>query len=201
MASVRQPAVAGTFYPADAAELENAVMANLDSPLAWDIPAKALVVPHAGHVYSGAIAGSAYASVRHLADKIERVVLLGPAHRVGFNGIAVPSADAHATPLGPVEVDWQGVAEALALPQVQLSDAAFEGEHSLEVHLPFLQRTLGDFKLVPLLVGDAKPEGVEQVLRKLWGGPETLIVISTDLSHFHDYNAAQKLDASASRAI
>ena len=96
MASVRQPAVAGTFYPADAAELENAVMANLDSPLAWDIPAKALVVPHAGHVYSGAIAGSAYASVRHLADKIERVVLLGPAHRVGFNGIAVPSAAIHA---------------------------------------------------------------------------------------------------------
>ncbi len=201
MASVRQPAVAGTFYPADAAELENAVMANLDSPLAWDIPAKALVVPHAGHVYSGAIAGSAYASVRHLADQIERVVLLGPAHWVAFKGIAVPTADAHATPLGDITVDWQGVAEVLALPQVQLNDAAFEGEHSLEVHLPFLQRALGDFKLVPLLVGDAKPEGVEQVLRKLWGGPETLVVISTDLSHFHAYDAAQKLDLSASHAI
>ena len=201
MPSVRQPAVAGTFYLADRAELENSVMANLDSPLAWDIPAKALVVPHAGHVYSGAIAGAAYASVRHLADQIQRVVLLGPAHRVAFKGIAVPSADAHATPLGEVAVDWPGVAEALSLPQVQLSDAAFEGEHSLEVHLPFLQRALGDFKLVPLLVGDAKPEGVEQVLRKLWGGPETLIVISTDLSHFHNYEAAQKLDANASQAI
>jgi hypothetical protein len=201
MASVRQPAVAGTFYPADADELEKSVAANLNSPLAWDIDAKALVVPHAGHVYSGAIAGSAYASVRHLADRITRVVLLGPAHRVAFKGIAVPSADAHATPLGDIPVDWQGVAEALALPQVQLSDAAFEGEHSLEVHLPFLQRALGEFSLVPLLVGDAQPEGVEQVLRKLWGGPETLIVISTDLSHFHEYDAAQKLDASASRAI
>ncbi len=201
MASVRQPAVAGTFYPADADELEKSVAANLNSPLAWDIDAKALVVPHAGHVYSGAIAGSAYASVRHLADRITRLVLLGPAHRVAFKGIAVPSADAHATPLGDIPVDWQGVAEALALPQVQLSDAAFEGEHSLEVHLPFLQRALGEFSLVPLLVGDAQPEGVEQVLRKLWGGPETLIVISTDLSHFHEYDAAQKLDASASRAI
>lgn len=203
MASVRQPAVAGTFYPAQASELENSVAAHLDSPLAWDIPAKALVVPHAGHVYSGAIAGTAYASVRHLAAQITRVVLLGPAHRVAFKGIAVPSADAdaHATPLGNIPVDWPGVATALALPQVHINDAAFENEHSLEVHLPFLQRALGDFALVPLLVGDAKPEGVEQVLRKLWGGPETLIVISTDLSHFHDYAAAQKLDASATRAI
>ena len=201
MASVRQPAVAGTFYSVDAAELDSTVTAHLDSPLAWDIAAKALVVPHAGHVYSGAIAGTAYASVRHLAADIERVVLLGPAHRMAFKGIAVPSADAHATPLGHIPVDWQGVASALALPQVHINDAAFENEHSLEVHLPFLQRALGEFALVPLLVGDARPEGVEQVLRKLWGGPETLIVISTDLSHFHDYEAAQKLDADATRAI
>ena len=201
MASVRQPAVAGTFYSAEVSELENSVAAHLDSPLAWDIAAKALVVPHAGHVYSGAIAGTAYASVRHLASQITRVVLLGPAHRVAFKGIAVSSADAHATPLGNISVDWPGVAKALALPQVHINDAAFENEHSLEVHLPFLQAALGDFALVPLLVGDAKPEGVEQVLKKLWGGPETLIVISTDLSHFHDYAAAQKLDASATRAI
>ena len=201
MASVRQPAVAGTFYSAQASELENSVAAHLNSPLAWDIAAKALVVPHAGHVYSGAIAGTAYASVRHLAPHITRVVLLGPAHRVAFKGIAVPSADAHATPLGNIPVDWPGVATALALPQVHINDAAFENEHSLEVHLPFLQRILRDFSLVPLLVGDAKPEGVEHVLRKLWGGPETLVVISTDLSHFHDYAAAQKLDASASQAI
>ncbi|MFP6688626.1 MAG: AmmeMemoRadiSam system protein B [Alphaproteobacteria bacterium] len=201
MASVRQPAVAGTFYSADASELDNTVAAHLDSPLAWDIAAKALVVPHAGHVYSGAIAGTAYASVRHLAAEIKRVVLLGPAHRVAFKGIAVPSADAHATPLGDIPVDWQGVAGALALPQIHINDATFENEHSLEVNLPFLQLALGEFALVPLLVGDARPEGVEQVLRKLWGGPETLIVISTDLSHFHDYDAAQKLDASATRAI
>ena len=201
MASVRQPAVAGTFYSAEVSELENSVAAHLDSPLAWDIAAKALVVPHAGHVYSGAIAGTAYASVRHLASQITRVVLLGPAHRVAFKGIAMSSADAHATPLGNIPVDWPGVAKALALPQVHINDAAFENEHSLEVHLPFLQAALGDFALVPLLVGDAKPEGVEQVLKKLWGGPETLIVISTDLSHFHDYAAAQKLDASATRAI
>ena len=201
MASVRQPAVAGTFFSSQAPELENSVAAHLNSPLAWDIAAKALVVPHAGHVYSGAIAGTAYASVRHLASHITRVVLLGPAHRVAFKGIAMPSADAHATPLGNIPVDWSGLATALALPHVHISDAAFENEHSLEVHLPFLQRALGDFTLVPLLVGDAKPEGVEHVLRKLWGGPETLVVISTDLSHFHDYAAAQKLDASASQAI
>ncbi len=201
MASIRQPAVAGTFYSAEAAELETMVTAHLDSPLAWDIDAKALVVPHAGHAYSGAIAGAAYGSVRHMAERITRVVLLGPAHRVSFKGLAVPSADAHATPLGEIAVDWQSVAKALALPQVQISDAAFENEHSLEVHLPFLQRALGEFSLVPLLVGDAKPDAVEQVLRKLWGGPETLIVISTDLSHFHAYDAAQKLDAGATRAI
>ena len=201
MASVRQPAVAGTFYSANAAELENSLAAHLDSPLAWDIEAKALVVPHAGHVYSGPIAGVAYASVRHLANRIERVVLLGPAHRVAFKGIAVPSVDAHATPLGDIPVDWQSVAQALSLPQVHISDAVFEGEHSLEVHLPFLQRTLGEFALVPFLVGDATPEGVEQILRKLWGGPETLIVISTDLSHFYDYDTARKRDANTTRAI
>ena len=160
MGSVRQPAVAGTFYPAQASELENSVAAHLNSSLAWEIAAKALVVPHAGHVYSGAIAGTAYASVRHLAPHITRVVLLGPAHRVAFKGSAVPSADAHATPFGNVPVDWPGVATALALPQVHINDAVFENEHALEVHLPFLQRTLGDFALVPLLVGDAKPEQV-----------------------------------------
>ena len=201
MASVRQPAVAGAFYSAEAGELDESITAHLESPLAWDIDAKALVAPHAGHVYSGAIAGAAYGSVRHLAERITRVVLLGPAHRVAFKGIAVPSADAHATPLGDIPVDWDWLARALTLPQVQIADAAFENEHSLEVHLPFLQRTLGEFSLVPLLVGDAKAEGVEQVLQKLWGGPETLIVISTDLSHFHDYDAAQKLDAGATKAI
>ena len=163
MARVRQPAVAGTFYSANAAELENSLAAHLDSRLSWDIEAKALVVPHAGHIHSGPIAGAAYASVRHLASRIERVVLLGPAHRVAFRGIAVPSADVHATPLGDIPVDWQSVAHALSLPQVHVSDAVFEGEHSLEVHLPFLQRVLGDFALVPLLVGDARPEGVEQI--------------------------------------
>ena len=201
MASVRQPAVAGTFYSANAAELEKSLAVHLDSPLAWDIEAKALVVPHAGHIYSGPIAGAAYASVRHLANRIQRVVLLGPAHRVTFKGIAVPSVDAHATPLGNIPVDWRSVAQALSLPQVHISDAVFEGEHSLEVHLPFLQRALGKFALVPLLVGDATPEGVEQILRKLWGGPETLIVISTDLSHFHDYDTARKRDANTTRAI
>ena len=201
MGRVRQPAVAGTFYSANAAELETSLAAHLDSPLAWDVEAKALVVPHAGHIYSGPVAGVAYASVRHLAGRIERVILLGPAHRVTFKGIAVPSVDAHATPLGDIPVDWQSVAQALSLPQVHISDAVFEGEHSLEVHLPFLQRALGEFALVPLLVGDSTLEAVEQVLRKLWGGPETLIVISTDLSHFHDYDTARNRDANTTRAI
>ncbi|MDC0033316.1 AmmeMemoRadiSam system protein B [Alphaproteobacteria bacterium] len=201
MPSVQQPAIVGTFYSGDPEKLSHSLSAHLNSPFAWDIEAKALAVPHAGHVYSGPIAGTAYASVRHLSDRIKRVVLIGPTHRARFKGIALPSADSFATPLGNVPVDWKVLSKAISLPRVKISDAAFEGEHSLEVHLPFLQHALDEFSLVPLLVGDATPEHVDQVLQKVWGGPETLIVVSTDLSHFHDYDTARKKDAEATRAI
>ena len=132
MPSVQQPAVVGTFYSADPEKLSHSLSAHLNSPFAWDIEAKALAVPHAGHVYSGPIAGTAYASVRHLSDRIKRVVLVGPAHRARFKGIALPSADSFATPLGNIPVDWKVLSKAISLPQVKISDAAFEGEHSLE---------------------------------------------------------------------
>ena len=153
MPSVQQPAVVGTFYSADPEKLSHSLSDHLNSPFAWDIEAKALAVPHAGHVYSGPIAGTAYASVRHLSDRIKRVVLVGPAHRARFKGVALPRADSFATPLGHIPVDWNVLAQAISLPQVKISDAAFEGEHSLEVHLPFLQHALDEFSLVPLLVG------------------------------------------------
>ncbi|MDJ0849788.1 MAG: AmmeMemoRadiSam system protein B [Myxococcota bacterium] len=162
---------------------------------------KALIAPHAGYVYSGPVAGSAYALLAGQRDVVTRVVLLGPAHRVYVRGLAAPDADAFATPLGDVPVDAAALARVLALPQVETLDAAHAEEHSLEVHLPFLQELLGDFTLVPLVVGDASPMQVEEVLELLWGGPETLLVVSSDLSHYHDYATARRLDADTSRAI
>ncbi|HLE93658.1 MAG TPA: AmmeMemoRadiSam system protein B, partial [Sulfuricaulis sp.] len=133
--------------------------------------------------------------------RITRVVLLGPAHRVGFHGLALSSADYFLTPLGRVPVDQEAVEKISRLPQVHEMDAAHAQEHSLEVHLPFLQEVLGEFNLVPLAVGDAEPGEVAEVLELLWGGSETLIVISSDLSHYHDYKTAQKLDRATSQAI
>ncbi|MCB9946297.1 MAG: AmmeMemoRadiSam system protein B [Rhodospirillaceae bacterium] len=202
MSTIRQPAVAGRFYPGDPRVLGAAVDGYLsEAGDLWDMRPKAIIAPHAGYVFSGAIAGTAFAAVRALAHEIRRVVLLAPAHRLGFPGLAVPAADAFATPLGHVPVDRDGVATALAQPGVQVLDAAFDGEHALEVELPFLQRVLQEFRLVPLLVGSATAEQVDGVLSALWGGAETLIVISSDLSHYNDDPTARKLDGTASRAI
>jgi AmmeMemoRadiSam system protein B len=169
-------------------------------PAAETVP-KAIIAPHAGYVYSGPIAASVYARLKPARGRITRVVLLGPAHRVGFHGLALPSADYFMTPLGRIPLDQEAVKKISALPQVHVMDAAHAQEHSLEVHLPFLQESLGEFSLVPLVVGDAGPEDVAEVLDALWGGPETLIVISSDLSHYHDYKTAQKLDRATSQAI
>jgi AmmeMemoRadiSam system protein B/AmmeMemoRadiSam system protein A len=201
MAEIRQPAVAGVFYPADAGGLQTAVAQALQAPLAWPIDAKAIVAPHAGYIYSGPIAGHAYAAIAHRADQIRRVVLLGPAHRLGFRGIAVPSARAFATPLGLVAVDHGAIGSLAGLPEVIVLDRAFDQEHALEVHLPFLQHLLHDFTLVPLVVGDAGAPAVEAVLERLWGGPETLIVISSDLSHYEGYEAARRLDGATAKLI
>lgn len=201
MTSVRNPAVAGLFYPGDPRELHALVAGYLASAVAGDVVPKAIIAPHAGYIYSGPIAASAYARIRPARGRITRVVLLGPAHRVGFHGLALPSADCFQTPLGRITVDQEAVKKISALPQVQVMDAAHMQEHSLEVHLPFLQETLGEFSLVPLVVGDAEPEEVAEVLDALWGGPETLIVISSDLSHYHDYKTAQRMDRATSLAI
>ena len=197
----RPAAVAGLFYPAGPDALTRNVDTCLTAPDAWPIHAKAVIAPHAGYIYSGPVAGTVYASLRHRASEITRVVLLGPAHRYPVRGIAAASAAAFETPLGTIPVDDRGLATALAIPGVSVVDRAFDGEHALEVQFPFLQRLLEDFRIVPLLVGDATTDLVDRVLTALWGGPETLIVISSDLSHFYDYDTAQKLDSATTRRI
>ncbi len=199
--SVRNPAVAGVFYPARARELQQLVRTYLASAQSKGATPKAIIAPHAGYIYSGAIAASAYVRLMEAREIIARVILLGPAHRVPFRGLAVPSVDSLATPLGEVAVDKAAVAQLAHLPQVHVMDEAHASEHSLEVHLPFLQTVLSHFTLVPLAVGEATPAQVGEVLECLWGGAETLIVISSDLSHYHDYETAQRMDSATSRAI
>jgi len=202
MTAVRPPAVAGFFYPADAETLSRDVDGYLSvRPMPAESPPKAIIVPHAGYVYSAAVAGPAYAQLRQAADRIRRVVLLGPGHRVAIPGVAAPTADAFQTPLGMVPLDRPSIHAIAGLPFVELRDDAHREEHCLEVQLPFLQRVLNDFTLVPLVVGGASPEQIAALLDRLWGGPETLIVISSDLSHYHDYDAAQDLDGKAAAAI
>jgi hypothetical protein len=201
MTNVRNPAVAGLFYPMDPRELRALVGECLRSAPAKGTAPKAIIAPHAGYIYSGPIAASAYARLKPARGRVTRVVLLGPAHRVGFDGLALSSADYFLTPLGRILVDQDAVKKISRLPQVRVLDAAHAQEHSLEVHLPFLQEVLGEFSLVPLVVGDAEPGEVAEVLDLLWGGPETLIVISSDLSHYHDYKTAQQLDRATSQAI
>ena len=179
MMKARPAAVAGMFYPADAAALERTVADLLAAAPAADAGAKAIIAPHAGYQYSGPTAACAYRLLENRRDRIRRVVLLGPAHRVYLQGMALPSVDAFTTPLGDVPIDRAGVEQALALPGTQVSDEAHAFEHSLEVHLPFLQAVLDDFKLVPIVVGICPARDVEDVLEALWGGDETLVVVKT----------------------
>jgi hypothetical protein len=160
---------------------------------------KAIIAPHAGYIYSGAIAASVYALVDRAS--IRRVVLLGPTHRVAVRGLALPGCERFATPLGSIPIDAPAVELLKKLPQVTVSDDAHALEHSLEVHAPFLQKALDDFSLVPLAVGDASPAEVQEVLDAVWGGPETLIVVSSDLSHYLPYTAAQAVDRATADAI
>ena len=203
MMAIRRPAVAGTFYPADPGqlgEMVNGFLAAAGPAEAATVP-KAIIAPHAGFVYSGAIAASAYARIEPARATITRVVLIGPSHRVALKGLALPGADGFATPFGTVKVDAAAVAAIAGLKQVSVMQAAHADEHSLEVHLPFLQRVLDDFTLVPLVAGEATADDVAEVLELLWGGAETLIVISSDLSHYHDYETARRMDARTSEAI
>jgi len=204
-AVVRPAAVAGMFYPGAPQALASAVSVYLaeGAPEPGSaVPApKALIVPHAGYVYSGPIAARAYRRIAPARETVRRVVLLGPVHRVPIRGLAAPSAHAFATPLGTVSVDVSAVARALELKQVRVSEAAHALEHSLEVQLPFLQTVLGEFMIVPLAVGDASEHEVAEVIERLWGGPETLIVVSSDLSHYHPYSVAQTIDRATAAAI
>lgn len=201
MSAIRLPAVAGTFY----AERPQVLEDNLDAMLGRCTSAgpapKAIIAPHAGYIYSGAVAAEAYARLASARARISRVVLLGPSHRVGFQGIAASNARFFRTPLGDIPVDQHAITSILGIQGTGFLDEAHTGEHSLEVHLPFLQRVLDSFSLVPLVVGDASKELVARVLSTLWGGEETLVVISSDLSHYHSYAEASSIDARTANKI
>ena len=200
---IRPSAVAGQFYPSDPDRLQKQVsdlLANIAMPVKG-IP-KALIAPHAGYIYSGAVAAAAFATLQSGAQAITRVVLIGPAHYARVRGIAAPTVDAFETPLGHVPVDVGALGVIADLPFVIQADAPHAPpEHALEVELPFLQILLTSFQVVPLLVGDVTPRDIAHVLWRLWGGPETLIVVSSDLSHYYDYETARRLDAATAAAI
>lgn len=202
--AVRIPAVAGMFYPAQAPVLREMIDGLLKGSAVEDESAvcpKALIVPHAGYIYSGAVAAAGYAQLRPHRKRIRRVVLLGPSHRVGFHGLATSTATAWRTPLGDVPLDEQAARELAALPQVIALDRAHADEHSLEVQLPFLQRTLDAFTLLPLVVGEASAGEVAEVLERFWYDEHTLFVISSDLSHYLDYETCQRVDHVTCQAI
>lgn len=201
---VRPPAQAGRFYPADADELAREVdrhLATAGAPVGAAAP-KALIAPHAGYVYSGPVAASAYRELQGRSDHVRTVVLLGPNHTVALRAMAVSTADHWRTPLGSVPVA-QGLRELVAgVAGVVLDDRPHVAEHAIEVHLPFLQRVLPPgFELLPVVVGHCPPDAVADLLDLVWGGPETLIVVSTDLSHFHDHATAESLDHATAGAI
>lgn len=201
MSAIRQPVVAGQFYASDADELATTVAMLLDeAPVAEGPAPKALIVPHAGYMYSGPIAANAYAHLRPYHDRYRRVIVLGPCHRVPVQGLALPNAEIFRTPLGSVRVDQAFVA-GLEAPALVVADRAHAFEHSLEVQLPFLQTVLDDFSLVPIVVGSVDPATVADALDVLWDGPETLIVISSDLSHYLPYESARAIDAVTCKAI
>lgn len=201
MTHVRPPAVAGMFYPADPGELTRVIEQYMENAR-WQTPIpKAIVVPHAGYIYSASVAAAAFACIASRPTSVSRVILLGPAHRVALQGIALSSADFFSTPLGVIPIDQAANALIRGLPQTEVVDEAHSQEHSLEVQLPFLQLYLHDFTLVPLVVGHTDPAAVSEVMEKLWGGEETLVIVSTDLSHYHDYETAKELDAETTRAI
>ncbi|MEY6432146.1 AmmeMemoRadiSam system protein B [Thioalkalicoccus limnaeus] len=201
MLKVRSPAVAGHFYPGQPDALTRTIRDYLAEASVAVPPPKALIVPHAGYPYSGPIAASAYATLAPLRSIVTRVVLLGPAHRVLVHGLATSRAERFDTPLGSVRLDRATIDQALTWPGVVAMDEAHAHEHSLEVQLPFLQQVLADFELVPFVVGEAPRGQVADVLERLLGGPETLIVVSSDLSHYLDYATARRVDAKTTKAI
>lgn len=204
MTRTRPPAVAGTFYPSDAATLRAQVdnllggAQSAASQMSWP---KALIAPHAGYIYSGPVAATAYNRLLPARGTVARVVLLGPAHFVPVRGIAATGFDRWRTPLGEIDIDVPARDAALALPGVHVDDDAHAPEHSLEVHVPFLQVVLGDFTLAPFAVGQSPPDEVASLLAALWGEEDTVVIVSSDLSHYHDHWTAQQLDRATAAAI
>lgn len=201
---VRPPAVAGSFYPGDPKTLQQMLEALLREAKPRPVnpeSIRALVVPHAGYVYSGPVAAIAYRLLQHFARRVKRVVLLGPSHRVYLDGIALPTTQSFDTPLGNIPLDLKSLEEIGTLPGIQFRDDAHAQEHSLEVQLPFLQQVLGEFSLVPLVVGAADVDTIEAVIANFWDQPETVIVVSSDLSHFHSYTDAQNIDWNTTQRI
>jgi AmmeMemoRadiSam system protein B len=198
---VRAPAVAGAFYPRGAAELAATVDALLAAAPPPAVVPAAVVAPHAGYPYSGPVAATAYAALAARAAGIERVVLLGPAHQVPFAGLALPTVDAFRTPLGDVPVDRAARDRLAALPGVVIDDRPHAGEHSLEVHLPFLQRVLGSFILVPIVVGRCDAPTVARAIETVWDDSATVVIVSSDLSHYEDHGAAARHDRTTADAI
>jgi MEMO1 family protein len=201
--NVRPPAVAGLFYPDDERELRDAVSAYLAqyaAGAAGSAP-KALIVPHAGYIYSGGIAAAAYATVANLRRAIRRIVLIGPSHRVYLRGMAVPAATSFATPLGKVEIDRALKSTLLQRGDVVEADAPHAQEHCLEVQLPFLQMLFDEFTLLPLVLGSIAPEHVADALAEVWGDAATLLLVSSDLSHYRTYEQARQIDAATSASI
>jgi hypothetical protein len=200
-ATIRPAAVAGSFYPEDRTRLRQLIEGLLATTEAGAGAApKAVIAPHAGYQHSGPIAASAFAQVPR-GRAIRHVVILGPSHHVTFRGVALSRAVGFDTPLGAVPLDKEAAARLSGLPQARVFEEAHTYEHSLEVELPFLQSCLQDFAITPLVIGDASDEAVGELIDLLWGGPETLFVISTDLSHYYDYETASELDRRTARAI
>jgi len=205
MNTYRPTAVAGLFYPDSAKELKNKVEGLLaacsSNSYSSTKAIKAIITPHAGYDYSGAIAASVYANLNKCQPNIDVVFLIGPAHRVAYDGIAIPTMEEFSSPLGRIRLNKKILRHLLNFSFVHESNLAHKEEHSLEVQLPFLQISLNQFELVPLLIGDCSPDKVNELIESIWDTANSLIVISSDLSHFHDYKTAQKMDQETSNAI
>ncbi len=199
--SLQAAAVAGMFYPGNPAQLAAGVDGSLAKAAPPRLSPKAVIAPHAGHVYSGDIAGAAYRLLAQRKGEIKRVVLLGPNHRMPVRGIALSPAEAWETPFGPLPVDRTARDSLARQPGFAVTPMPFVNEHSLEVHLPFIHRVLGKVEILPMLVGETTTEQASRTLDALWGGPETAIIISSDLSHYHDYETCRTKDEETASGI
>jgi AmmeMemoRadiSam system protein B len=199
----RSAAVSGLFYPDEPQILRDTIDTLLSQSAIKEqsTQVKAIIAPHAGYQYSGLTAARVYKQLQTLRDRIQRVVLLGPSHRVAFEGMALTEADFFETPLGQIKVNKDDYPQLLAMENMFVFEQAHVAEHCIEVQLPFLQRILNNFTIIPIVVGIADPHSVSNIIESLWGGDETLFVISSDLSHYQSYESAQQTDNETSRAI